>query len=276
MSRTALLDGVDPAAVPLLDAALELAAQAGEIHLGIWRSFDPADVKLKSRRNPVTEADLAAERLIVDGLARRFPTHRIVAEEEGGRGADGEITWHVDPLDGTVNFAHGLPLFCVSIAAWRGREPLAAVVHAAALGETYHAARNGGAWRDGVRLAVSRCAGLGEALLATGFSYQRNEVVENNVREFSELVLRCRDVRRLGSAALDLALVAAGHYDAYWEPWLNSWDIAAGTLLVREAGGRVSDLAGGEAMLGRGDVLASNGTALHDAVFAHVRRAATP
>ncbi|MBM4015197.1 MAG: inositol monophosphatase [Planctomycetes bacterium] len=263
----------DPAQLaPLLAAAQELAQAAGAIHLGLWRTFDAADVRLKSRRNPVTDADLAAERTIVDGLARRFPGHRIVAEEEGGRAGDAAITWHVDPLDGTVNFAHGLPLFCVSIAAWRGDLPLVAVVHAAALRETYHAVRGGGAWRNGVRLAASRRAELKEALLATGFCYQRNEVAENNVREFAELVLRCRDVRRLGSAALDLALVAAGHYDAYWEPWLNSWDIAAGTLLVREAGGRVTDLAGGDAMLRRGDVLASNGTALHDAVFAHVRR----
>ncbi|MSR46513.1 MAG: inositol monophosphatase [Planctomycetes bacterium] len=261
-----------PSDSTLLDCALELARAAGAIHLSIWRKFDPAEVKLKSRRNPVTEADIAAERQIVGELARRFPGHRIVAEEEGGRAGDDAITWHVDPLDGTVNFAHGLPLFSVSIAAWRGDLPLVGVVHAAALRETYHAVRGGGAFRNGERLAVSRRGELKEALLATGFCYQRNEVAENNVREFSDLVLRCRDVRRLGSAALDLALVAAGHYDAYWEPWLNSWDIAAGTLLVREAGGRVCDLAGGDAMLRRGDVFASNGTALHDAVFGHIQR----
>lgn len=259
----------------LLDTAQELAAAAGAIHLEIWRRFDPADVKLKSRRNPVTEADVAAERKIVSELARRFPDHRVVAEEEGGRaGAAAEtVVWHVDPLDGTVNFAHGLPLFTVSIAAWQGGVPRVAVVHAPALQETYSARRGGGAWRNGERLAVSRCSALREALLATGFSYQRNEVAANNVREFSELVLQCRDVRRLGSAALDLALVAAGHYDAYWEPFLNSWDLAAGILLVREAGGRVTDLAGGDAMLARGDVLASNGSDLHAHLFERVRRA---
>ena len=255
----------------LLAAALELAREAGELHLAIWRRFDPAEVKLKSRRNPVTEADLAAERAIVAGLARRFPAHRVVAEEEGGRAGDAEITWYVDPLDGTVNFAHGLPNFAASIAAWRGNVPLVGVVHAPALRETFHALRGGGAWRTGERLQVSRCGELREALLATGFSYQRNEVAENNVREFADLVMRCRDVRRLGSAALDLALVAAGSYDAYWEPWLNSWDIAAGALLVREAGGRCSDLAGGDAMVARGDVLASNGL-LHDAMLERVRR----
>ncbi len=256
----------------MLDCALELARVAGAIHLDLWRRFDPADVKLKGRRNPVTAADVAAERAIVSELARRFPGHRIVAEEEGGRAGNEAITWHVDPLDGTVNFAHGLPLFTVSIAAWQGGVPRVGVVHAPALQETYHATQGGGAFRNGARLQVSRCDALREALLATGFSYQRNDVAENNVREFSELVLQCRDVRRLGSAALDLALVAAGHYDAYWEPFLNSWDLAAGILLVREAGGCVTDLAGGDAMLARGDVLASNGSALHAALAQRVRR----
>ncbi len=256
----------------LLTTALELARAAGKLHLDLWRTFDPAAVTLKSRRNPVTAADLAAERLIVGELAHRFPTHRVVAEEEGGRAGSDQLTWYVDPLDGTVNFAHGLPLFAVSIGVCRGAELLAGVVHAAALGETYHAVKGGGAFRNGQPLHVSGTAEVRESLLATGFCYQRNEVAENNVREFSELVLRCRDVRRLGSAALDLALVAAGHYDAYWEPYLNAWDLAAGMLLVAEAGGRVTDLAGGGAMLRRGDVLASNGTALHATLLDRVRR----
>jgi myo-inositol-1(or 4)-monophosphatase len=255
----------------LLAVARELAQQAGELHLRWWRTFDPADVKLKGRRNPVTEADLAAERLIVGELARRFPDHRVVAEEEGGRAAAGDHEWIVDPLDGTVNFAHGLPIFCVSIAVRRGDELLAGVVHAAALRETYEAEHGGGARRNGTSIRVSRNAELHEALLATGFAYRRNEVAENNVRPFTDLILRCRDIRRTGSAALDLASVAAGHYDAYWEPWLNAWDIAAGALLVAEAGGRVTDLAGGADMLRRGDVLASNGTALHDVVLPIVR-----
>lgn len=259
------------AAPDLLAVARELAQRAGELHMKWWRTFDPADVKLKGRRNPVTEADVAAERLIVGELARRFPDHCVVAEEEGGRAASGDHEWIVDPLDGTVNFAHGLPIFCVSIAVRRGDELLAGVVHAAALRETYEAEHGGGARRNGAALRVSRNAELGEALLATGFAYRRNEVAENNVRPFTDLILRCRDIRRTGSAALDLASVAAGHYDAYWEPWLNAWDIAAGALLVAEAGGRVTDLAGGGDMLRRGDVLASNGTALHDVVLPIVR-----
>jgi myo-inositol-1(or 4)-monophosphatase len=255
----------------LLAVARELALRAGEIHLQHWRTFDPSDVKLKSRRNPVTEADLAAERWIVGELARRFPDHRVVAEEEGGRAASGTHEWIVDPLDGTVNFAHGLPIFCVSIAVRRGEELLAGVVHAAALRETYEVELGAGATRNGERLHVSRNADLREALLATGFAYQRNEVVENNVRAFDDLILRCRDIRRTGSAALDLACIAAGHLDAYWEPYLHAWDIAAGALLVTEAGGRVSDLLGGNEMLKRGEVLASNGTGLHDVVLEAAR-----
>jgi len=265
------VNGSGPAAADLLDVARELALRAGEIHLAIWRTFDPADVQLKSRRNPVTEADLEAERWIVGELARRFPDHRVVAEEEGGRAAGGAYEWIVDPLDGTVNFAHGLPIFCVSIAVRRGAELLAGVVHAAALRETYEAQRGGGARRNGVTLHVSRTADLRDALLATGFAYRRNEVVENNVRPFADLILRCRDIRRTGSAALDLACVAAGHLDAYWEPYLNSWDIAAGALLVTESGGRVTDMTGGQDMLRRGDVLATNGTALHDTLLPVVR-----
>ena len=262
----------------LLETARELALAAGAIHLEVWRRFDPAEVKLKSRRNPVTEADVKAERMIVGELARRFPSHRVVAEEEGGRAGSPanskaeETIWYVDPLDGTVNFAHGLPLFSVSIAAWRGGEPIAGVVHAVAMNETYEALRGGGVRRNGRPLHVSRTSELREALLATGFCYQRNEIADNNVAQFSDLVLRCRDIRRLGSAALDLALVAAGHYAAYWEPHLNAWDLAAGILLVKEAGGRVTDLAGGANVLARGDVLASNGSALHEAVLERARK----
>ncbi len=255
----------------LLRTALDLAREAGAIHLRHFRSFDPADVKLKGRRNPVTVADVEAERHIVGELARRFPDHRVVAEEEGGRAGGAEWTWYVDPLDGTVNFAHGLPIFAVSIGVCRGDEIVAGVVHAAALGETCSAVRGRGAFRNGAPLRVSRGCELREALLATGFAYQRNEVTDNNVAIFADLVLRCRDLRRLGSAALDLAFVAAGHYDAYWEPHLNSWDLAAGILLVTEAGGRVTDLAGGSSMLAQGSVLASNGTALHETLLRHVR-----
>jgi myo-inositol-1(or 4)-monophosphatase len=256
----------------MLEVARELAVEAGKVHLAHWRGVDPGEVKLKGRRNPVTEADVASERRIVSGLAKAFPTHRVVAEEEGGRAGSDDWTWYVDPLDGTVNFAHGLPVFAVSIGACRGEEIVAGVVHAAALGETYEATRGGGARRNGRPIQVSRTADLSEALLATGFAYKRNEVADNNVKPFADLVLRCRDIRRLGSAALDLAYVAAGHYDAYWEPHLNPWDLAAGILLVLESGGRVTDLAGGPSMLVRGDILASNGTALHDVVLDRVRR----
>ena len=258
----------------LMRAALELAREAGAIQMKWFRALEPEDVKLKSRRNPVTEADVAAERAIVAGLAKRFPDHRVLAEEEGGRAGGGtaEWTWYVDPLDGTVNFAHGLPVFAVSIAVARGDELIAGVVHAPALGETYEAARGGGARRNGVALHVSRTAELAESLLATGFAYKRNDVADNNVKQFADLVLKCRDVRRLGSAALDLSFVAAGHYDAYWEPHLNPWDLAAGILLVRESGGRATDLTGGGRMLARGEILASNGTPLHEAVLSWTRR----
>jgi myo-inositol-1(or 4)-monophosphatase len=255
MSQTEVAD--------LLAAAEELALRAGRIHRELFRTLDPHAVSLKGRRNPVTEADLRAEALLVEEIRRRYPRHSIVAEEGPGHQGDAEYRWHLDPLDGTVNFSHGLPLFAVSIAVARGPQLLAAALYAPILNELYLASHQGGATRNGRPLRVSRCNGLQEALMATGFCYERNEVADNNVDQFADLVLRCRDLRRLGSAGLDLALVAAGHYDAYWELHLSSWDMAAGLLLVTEAGGKVTDLSGGDQMLERGEVVASNGTALH-------------
>jgi myo-inositol-1(or 4)-monophosphatase len=248
----------------LLDLAAQLAREAGALQLEKFRTFDPREARLKGRRNPVTAADVESEKRIVAGIKKAFRRDRIHGEEGGVVEGSTEYEWIVDPLDGTVNYAHGLPVFSVSIAVQRAGRTVAGVVYAPALGELYTACLGEGSFLNGDPIRVSACPDLVEALLATGFSYHRNEVADNNVRHFTDLVMRCRDVRRLGSAALDLAYVASGRLDAYWELHLSRWDIAAGILLVEEAGGKVTDLTGGATMLESGQVLASNGSSLHE------------
>ena len=251
------------AAEELLGLAEELARAAGEIQRAGFRTFDPRDVSLKGRRNPVTEADLRSEQLIVEGILRRFPDHSVLGEEGGRRGGKGDYEWIVDPLDGTVNYTHGLPLFAAAIAVRHRQEFLASVIYNPILDEMYTAVAGGEATMNGVPIQVSAAPDLHEAMLATGFCYERNEVEDDNRGHFSDLIMLCRDIRRLGSAALDFAMVASGRIDAFWELHLSPWDLAAGTFLVERAGGRVTDLVGGSEVLARGDVVASNGTALH-------------
>lgn len=241
-----------------LDTAQAAARAAGEILLERFERIARRDVRSKSSaRDLVTAADVAAERVIVEHLRAAFPDHAIEAEEEVRDAPDDRPRWFVDPLDGTVNFVHGLPVFAVSIALLSGREPLVAVVHAPKLGETFRARRGGGAFLGDRALHVSDAANLSESVLATGFPYRRNELPNNNVDNFDRVVLLVRGIRRLGSAAVDLAFVAAGRFDGYWELHLSPHDLAAGVLLVREAGGIVTDVDGGDDWLRAGHVVAS-------------------
>lgn len=255
-----------------LVVAQELALAAGADLLQ-RRAAAAAQPESKGvRRELVTAADRAAEAIVVGGLRRAFPDHAVLAEEGGltaGSGsAAAEWTWIVDPLDGTTNYVHGLPHFAVAIALARGGEPVLGVVHAPALGDTYAGARGLGAVvrrADGSSrpLRVSGTMELADALLATGFSYVRNEPGrDDNSGHVADLLPHCRDLRRLGSAELDLCYVAAGAFDGYWELYLAPYDKAAGAVLVREAGGCVTDWAGGDEWLYGDRILASNG-ALH-------------
>jgi myo-inositol-1(or 4)-monophosphatase len=255
-----------------LPRALELAQAAGEELLAREGHLHRADARRKGlSRDLVSEADLAAERVILAGIPAG---DRVLAEESGGPDdvdAPGRL-WIVDPLDGTVNYLHGLPFWAVSIGVFEGGVPTAAVVHSPRLGLTFTAARGEGAWLSGQRLEVSHTDQIGEALLATGFSYNRNVHPDNNMQSFQRLALAAADVRRLGSAALDLAFVAAGRLDGFWELHLGPWDVAAGLLLIREAGGRVSDYHGREdsrSVLFSRHVIASNGR-VHDGIAAQL------
>jgi myo-inositol-1(or 4)-monophosphatase len=219
----------------------------------------------KARANLVTEYDLQSERVIRERLHALTPELSIVAEEEGGN-AESELSWFVDPLDGTTNFVHGHPFFCVSIGALRAGIPVAGAVVAPALGTRWTAWGPGTAERDGAPCHVSETTELEHALVATGFPSDREHAPHNNFDSFTRIKRVVRGVRRCGSAAIDLCYVADGTYDAYWERKLSAWDLAAGSALVLAAGGQLSALDGGPANLSVGHVLASNGK-LHAALL---------
>jgi myo-inositol-1(or 4)-monophosphatase len=223
-----------------------------------------------SARDLVTAADVASEQCIVGHLRSAFPEHAIEAEEQTHDALDDRPRWIVDPLDGTVNYVHGLPLYCVSIALWHAGAAQVAVVHAPSLGETWTAVRGAGAYRGTQRLQVSATRTLGEGVVATGFPYRRQELPNPNVGNFNRFVLDVRGIRRCGSAALDLAWTAAGRFDAYWELHLAPHDIAAGGLLVEEAGGLVTTALGAADWLRAGHIIAAN-PHLHPLVLERVR-----
>ena len=241
-----------------LSVAVRLAEAAGALLLEQFGHLSAGDVSHKSaRRDLVTAADLASEDLILRGLRKAFPGDSVLAEEDAKGVFERDApemgaSWIVDPLDGTVNFVHGLPMWCVSIARITSGEPDVAVVHLPLLNETFTAVQGGGAFLNGRAICVSDAELLGDAVLATGFPYRRHTLMDNNLENFQRLFLHQRGVRRMGAAAVDLAYVAAGRLGAFWELHLAPWDVAAGALLVREAGGFVDTIQpGGDWLFGR-------------------------
>jgi len=224
------------------------------------------DVRHKGVVDLVTEHDLASEALIRQELRAAFPSWGLLCEEGGTEGPT-DVRWIVDPLDGTTNFAHGLPLFAVAIALEVRGSVEVAVVDAPLLGVAWTATRGGGARRNGEVIAVSGTRTLDQALLATGFPYDRRTSPDNNLAEFAKLQMRAQAVRRCGSAVLDLAWLAEGSFDGYWEGKLNPWDWATGALLVSEAGGRLTDRAGAPFSHHGATLVATNG-AIHDELLA--------
>jgi len=250
-----------PLAISDLDGALrvasEAAREAGALLLEQFRR--PQRVAYKGEVDLVTEADVRSERLIVSRLAAAFPDHAIVGEELGQHeSAQARYCWYVDPLDGTTNFAHGFPVFAVSIGLVEDNEPLVGVVFNPILDELFTAVRGRGAWLNAAPIRVSETPRLAEALLGTGFP-TRKRTASPNIRYYWEFTLRSHGVRRAGAAALDLCSVACGRFDGFWEFGLRPWDTAAGVLLVREAGGRVTDFEERPYHLGDPVLVASNG-----------------
>ena len=216
-------------------------------------------ITYKGDINLVTEMDTRSERIIVETLRSAFPGHGIVAEEETSIRNDSGFQWIVDPLDGTTNYAHGYPCFSVSIGLEHQGQMIVGVVYDPMRDELFTAEKGGGACLNGKKISVSAVDILIKSLLSTGFPYDRKECEMNNLDYFHDLLMASQEVRRDGSAALDLCSVAAGRFDGFWELKLKPWDVAAGTLIVREAGGIVSDLGGKPAKLDAGEILATNG-----------------
>lgn len=259
-----------------LEVARRVAAEAAELLRGAAGNVGRIDIKT-SVRDLVTEWDRRAEELIRGRLQSLTPAVPLLGEEGGAWAPEAAADatagnadrWLIDPIDGTVNFAHGLPIFAVSIALERRGVPLAGVVHAPALGWEFYGHRGGGAFMNGERMAVSRVPALERALLATGFPYDRATNPDNNFARWEHFQRRAGACRRLGAASLDLCMVARGWFDGYWENQLHAWDIAAGVVLVEEAGGRVSAFDGGPVSLSDGEAVASNGT-IHEAILAEL------
>lgn len=228
-------------------------------------------IEFKGAVDVVTETDRAVEALVIERLLRAFPDHLIVGEEGSGgkspaRPRSGQYAWYLDPIDGTTNFAHRHPHFAVSLALARAGELLLGIVADPLRGETFAAVRGQGATLDGAPIHVSDVAGLGQALLATGLPYDRRDHTDHYLGIIRRFVLRAQGIRRAGSAALDLCYLACGRFDGYWEWKLSPWDTAAGVLIVREAGGLVTDFRGSPFDLYGTETLATNGC-LHDAMI---------
>ncbi|MBF0529292.1 MAG: inositol monophosphatase, partial [Deltaproteobacteria bacterium] len=245
----------------ILETALTSAKAAGEILSTAWQG--PKQVRYKGDINLVTEFDLAAEKAIVTLISRTFPDHIIVAEEGGQTNTSSPYRWYIDPLDGTTNFAHGFPVFAVSIAfeapGPNGPEVKVGVIFDPLRQEMYQAVKGQGAYLNHHPLKVSRETDLDHALLATGFPYDLRLNPEPVMSRFRAISLAVQGVRRAGSAALDLAWLAAGRFDGFWEEKLHPWDTAAGTLLVLEAGGRVTDFSDRPYVPTGQEILATNG-----------------
>jgi myo-inositol-1(or 4)-monophosphatase len=247
-----------------LRTAEHLAREAGELLMS--RFGRRQQIEYKGAIDLVTDADRASEDLLVDRLKAAYPDHSIMTEEGNSLRTSSSLTWVIDPLDGTTNFTHGFPFFCVSIALASSGRPMVGAVYHPSLNEMFTVIRGGGARVNGTPLTVSGRPAMTESLLATGFPYDIREGKETNLEYFAAFAVRARAIRRAGAAALDLCYVAAGRFDGFWELKLHPWDIAAGSLMVEEAGGRTTDFSGGPYTIDTTHMVASNGL-IHDEII---------
>jgi myo-inositol-1(or 4)-monophosphatase len=241
---------------PMLNIAVRAARKAGSI---INRAALAGGLNVRSKRakDYVTQVDQAAEEAIIDIVRKSYPEHGFLAEESGASRQDAEYVWIIDPIDGTTNFIHGFPQYCTSIGI-RHRGALAhAVVYDPVANELFTASKGRGAFLNDRRIRVSTLTRLGEALVGTGFPFKELDRLDLYMRQLHKMMQTCSGVRRAGAAALDLAYVACGRLDAFWELGLSPWDMAAGALLIQEAGGLVGDLQGDQTYMASGDIVAA-------------------
>jgi myo-inositol-1(or 4)-monophosphatase len=242
-----------------LATAVQAVIKAGAMQLA---GIDHLHVEKKGAIDLVTQVDKDVERMFRALVGARFPDHAVLAEEfevGGDRQNEAEYCWVFDPVDGTTNYAHGLPIFCCACSLERNRQPIVAAIYDPSRRELFTAERGAGAWLNGVPMRVTAADTMIDSLLCTGFPYTFQTDGDYLLGLFGDFLKRARAVRRLGSAAIDLAYVAAGRFDGFWEVRLNPWDVSAGALLIEEAGGQVTNLAGGPFDSRLGEVVASNG-----------------
>jgi len=251
-----------------LAVAVDAALAAGRIQRE--RADRVGTIQYKGERDPVTEIDLLCEQEVIGRIQKAFPGHAFLAEESGATKGDADHLWIIDPLDGTTNYAHGFPRFAVSIGVEYRDERCVGIVYDPLLDELFSATRGGGAFLGGRRLEVSTETQLGRALVATGFAYDIHKSPDDNIASFARVLKTVRGLRRDGSAALDLCYVAAGRFDGFWELKLHPWDVAAGIIIVEEAGGRTSDFTGAESCRTGRETVVSN-KHLHDAMLEILR-----
>jgi myo-inositol-1(or 4)-monophosphatase len=243
-----------------LQFARQLAVDAGSMLLKEFRH--PHEVSHKGEVDLVTDMDLKVENLIHDKISKSYPSHSILTEEGSSEDRDSSFRWIVDPLDGTTNYVHGYPVWCVSIALERDGEIELGVIYNPNLDELFHAREGFGAFRNDERINVSEETNLSHAYLATGFPYDIRETEIDNLDHFANFYKRARAVRRAGSAAMDMAYTAAGIFDGFWELKLSPWDTAAGKILVEEAGGTITDCSGGPYEITKKELVCANGVLL--------------
>lgn len=263
----------DPVWAEYLSAATPIARAAGDMlaeNLGGVRT-----VEMKGAINLVTEMDRRAEDMIVSALVKMFPEMAIVAEEGSARQSANGFAWYIDPLDGTTNYAHGLPVFCVSMGLWKHDQPICGIVYHPMGREMFTAASGGGAFLGDRRIRVSQTTELGNALLATGFPYDIRDSEFDNLDHFARFAKSARAIRRMGAAALDLAWTAAGRFDGFWEMKLSAWDFAAATILCQEAGALVTDFEGRPFTLEHGQAVVAN-PSLHPQLLDVIRHGRFP
>jgi myo-inositol-1(or 4)-monophosphatase len=248
---------------PMLNIAVKAARRAGAIINRASQDIGTLTVKSKNFNDFVSEVDVAAERAIIDTLKDAYPTHGFLGEESGSTSHQSDFIWIIDPLDGTTNFLHGFPQYCVSIALQHKGEITQAVIYEPNRNDLYTATKGRGAFLNDKRIRVSKCDKLQDALIGTGFPFRDFKYLDDYLSMFKSMIQKTTGIRRAGSAALDLAYVANGSLDGFWEIGLSAWDIAAGGLLVREAGGIVTDLSGQSGWLESGNILVAS-PKIHD------------
>jgi myo-inositol-1(or 4)-monophosphatase len=243
----------------MLNTAIEAAKAASEILLKNFGKIKSEDIKEKKRNDFLTFVDTQAEKTIIDTLLAEFPDHSILAEETGWQKQNSEFEWIIDPLDGTKNYISGVPNFSISIALRKNEQIIIGVILDPVRDELITALREEGAFLNGKQLRVSPRKNLEKCLIGTGFPFKLKELLPLYIKSFQDIFESSSGIRRMGSAAIDLAYVAAGRFDAFWELGLSPWDMAAGSLMIEEAGGKITDFWGENTYLNSGSIVASNG-----------------